>query len=113
MDTQFASSWLKELVDKLGMKVLAGPMVENCEDENNYGISGAVLLTTSHSVIHIWPNDDIPRVEFDCYSCSDIDLEIIWGHMQCMEPIDIEYKFLDRAKGFRNIKQKQAVKLAA
>lgn len=112
VDCQIARTWLLELIDRIGMKVMAGPIVEDCIVPGNEGISGAVILSTSHSVLHIWPLDDIPTIQFDLYSCSSIDLPTIWKHLEVMEPVSIEYKFLDRSNGFKSIKTKPRLKAA-
>ena len=98
-----AEQWMNDLVSKIGMIKMAGPIVENCELPGNEGISAAVILMTSHSVIHIWPLDEQPSIQLDVYSCSDFSLETIWEHLQIMEPISCEYKFLDRETDFKTL----------
>lgn len=112
VDTQVTHTWLQELIKKIGMQILAGPIVEDCKLSGNEGISGAVILSTSHSVLHIWPLDPVPTVQFDLYSCSNIDLDVVFDHFKVMEPIEIEYKFLDRDNHFKSLKYKPKLKAA-
>ena len=72
---------LRELIDVLGMRVLGGPHmyeveteiaklgVEPFEDEG--GVTGVCVLSTSHCSIHTWPLR--PYFVMDVYSCRDFD----------------------------------------
>ena len=104
VDTAVAFKWMRDLVDVLGMEVLGGPYIEDCKLPGNEGITGVVLLTTSHSAMHIWPLDKEPRVELDVYSCKSVDINKVFEHFSSMEPIEVTYKFLNRDEGFTEIK---------
>lgn len=72
--------FLKELVGALGMRALGEPVmhdveldlsklnVEPFEDEG--GVTGVAVLSTSHCAIHTWPARDGFFV-LDVYSCRD------------------------------------------
>lgn len=72
--------FLKELVSTLGMRALGEPVmhdveldlsklnVEPFEDEG--GVTGVAVLSTSHCAIHTWPVRDGFFV-LDVYSCRD------------------------------------------
>ena len=72
---------LRELVDLLGMRLLGAPHlyeveteiaklgVEPFEDEG--GVTGICVLSTSHCSIHTWPLR--PFFVMDVYSCRDFD----------------------------------------
>ncbi|MDR3424232.1 MAG: S-adenosylmethionine decarboxylase [Alphaproteobacteria bacterium] len=103
IDVETAKTWIRQLIEKVGMNILMGPIVAYCDTPGNEGISGAVVIETSHSVIHIWSEDVPASVQFDLYSCSDIDLDAVWEHFQVMEPISLDYKFLDRETSFKTL----------
>jgi S-adenosylmethionine decarboxylase len=80
---------LTELVDKLGMRML-GPAhmyeveteiaklgVEPFEDEG--GVTGVCVLSTSHCSIHTWPLR--PFFVMDVYSCRDFDPRVVEAHL--------------------------------
>ena len=58
---------------------------------------------TSHTAIHIWDEVEPALVAFDLYSCSSIDLNVVWKHFLVMEPDEIIYKFLDRESNFDTV----------
>jgi S-adenosylmethionine decarboxylase len=80
-DVEAIRSFLQEMVAELGMRCLGSPHmyevreeicklgVEPFEDEG--GVTGVVVLSTSHCAIHTWPL----RLRFvlDVYSCRDFE----------------------------------------
>lgn len=92
--------WLQELVDKIDMKLLDcmshNPVSGYCEEPGLKGITGVILIETSHIVIHIWDEAKPALVQLDVYSCADFDINAVIKHMESMEPVSLSYKFLDR-----------------
>ncbi len=84
------SEVLKELVDLLGMRLLGQPHmyeveteiaklgVEPFEDEG--GVTGVCVLSTSHCTIHTWPLR--PFFVMDVYSCRDFDPRTVEKQLQ-------------------------------
>src|SRR5580693_6942135 len=80
---------LRELIDILGMRLLGAPHlyeveteiaklgVEPFEDEG--GITGVCVLSTSHCAIHTWPLR--PFFVMDVYFCRDFDPAIVEQHL--------------------------------
>jgi len=80
---------LRELVDLLGMRLLGAPHlyeveteiaklgVEPFEDEG--GVTGICVLSTSHCSIHTWPLR--PFFVMDVYSCRDFDAALVEQHL--------------------------------
>ena len=66
--------WLTNLVKLIDMEILVPPMVKYCDIEGNEGVTGVVVITTSHISIHIWPQQPQPYIRMDVYSCKDFDL---------------------------------------
>jgi S-adenosylmethionine/arginine decarboxylase-like enzyme len=88
-DANVVRQMLTELVDKLGMRML-GPAhmyeveteiaklgVEPFEDEG--GVTGVCVLSTSHCSIHTWPLR--PFFVMDVYSCRDFDARVVEAHL--------------------------------
>jgi S-adenosylmethionine/arginine decarboxylase-like enzyme len=80
---------LRELVELLGMRLLGTPHlyeveteiaklgVEPFEDEG--GVTGICVLSTSHCSIHTWPLR--PFFVMDVYSCRDFEPALIEQHL--------------------------------
>lgn len=65
--------WLAELVNIVDMEILIPPVSKYCDIEGNEGVTGTVVITTSHMSIHIWPTGEKPYIRLDIYSCKDFD----------------------------------------
>lgn len=65
------NSWLEKLVSLVDMEILIPPVSKYCDIEGNEGVTGTVVITTSHISIHIWPNVPEPYIRLDVYSCKD------------------------------------------
>lgn len=69
-DPTALSRFLRALVTRLGMRILAGPLVTREEGSiEKSGCSGVVILYESHAAIHTYPH----RAEafVDVFSCRD------------------------------------------
>ena len=89
-DAKTVENTLKELVDLLGMRLLGAPHlyeveteiaklgVEPFEDEG--GVTGVCVLSTSHCTIHTWPLR--PFFVMDVYSCRDFDPRTVEKQLQ-------------------------------
>ena len=64
------NQWLKSLVEKVRMVVVAGPTSVYVDEPGNEGITGTVTLATSHAAIHVWDKQEPAFFQFDIYSCS-------------------------------------------
>lgn len=82
-DPDHVATFLQEVVEAANMHVLMGPHVvrvplepgKACSDEDCGGVTGVVVLSTSHASIHTWPLHG--RVSFDLYSCHDFDPDVV------------------------------------
>lgn len=81
---------LRDLIEILGMRILGEPHmyeveteiaklgVEPFEDEG--GVTGVCVLSTSHCAIHTWPLR--PYFVMDVYSCRDFDVARVKRHLE-------------------------------
>ena len=90
--------WLRNLVKKIDMKIIKGPFAGYVTKEGNRGLTGIVMIETSHVAIHIWDEELPALVQCDVYSCADFSMNEVLGHFIEMEPVKIELMSLDRAK---------------
>lgn len=89
-------SWLRELVVKIGMKILIEPKAVVCDTFGNEGVTGIVCLETSHASFHSWSSVDKPFINFDVYSCKHFDAQTVLDHFECFEPVRHQYAVIDR-----------------
>jgi S-adenosylmethionine/arginine decarboxylase-like enzyme len=94
---------LYDIMERVGMKPLNGTnaLVEKCDDPDNEGHTGALLLTTSHMVWHDWDvggyMGDFSRLQFDLYSCKDFSPRIVVDYLQsCHGLTNYGWKLFDR-----------------
>ena len=75
------NAFFKSLVERVRMKVVAGPTSVYVSEEGNEGITGTVTLATSHGSIHVWDKESPAMFQFDLYSCSDFQSEEILNEL--------------------------------
>ena len=99
--TDDAINWLKELVDKIGMNIVQGPYSSYVDVPENRGITAMVMIETSHIAFHIWDEENPALLQFDLYTCSTLDSDLVIEEInKQMNLISYEYMVLERAKGF-------------
>lgn len=93
---EILNQWFVDLVNNVGMKVVAGPTSVYVNDPGNEGLTGTVTLATSHSSIHIWDKLDIPMIQFDIYSCKPFELCDVINSFDEWELRKFEWVMIDR-----------------
>ena len=96
VNPNLASAWLQALVPAIGMKTLLGPYATYCSVPGNAGLTAAVIIETSHIVLHCWDESSPAELQFDVYTCSALNPKLIFDAIEIFEPVSIEYKILDR-----------------
>ncbi len=93
---QGVGDWLTRLVKAVDMEILSGPFVCICDDPGNEGITGIVILSTSHSTIRIWDQAAVPYMKMDLYSCKRFKVATIIDMIGELRPRVCEYQLIDR-----------------
>jgi S-adenosylmethionine/arginine decarboxylase-like enzyme len=102
-DTDQISLWILDLIKTIDMKVLYGPVSVYCDKTGNRGITGFALIETSHIALHIWDETDPATMQLDVYTCSNLEIDLVFDALSLFRPITTDYKFLDRESGFTEI----------
>jgi len=76
-DEEQLIEWMKEFVESINMKIFMGPYVKYCHMEGNRGITAVAIIETSHIAMHIWDEINPALMQFDVYSCGNLDVEAI------------------------------------
>lgn len=108
-DERMVEQWLTDIVHSMDMQVLKAASAEYCEQEGNRGMTAVVLITTSHMVLHTWDECDQAFIEFDLYTCSELDPEMAFKALEVFGAKNISYKFLDRYEGLTDITPKNTL----
>ena len=96
--------WMIELVDKIDMKILAGPISADITTiEGNKGPTCVCIIETSHMACHVWNEPDPALIQLDVYTCGPFDPNAVLEHIQVWEPVKVEYKYLDREHSLTEI----------
>ncbi|MBN1501929.1 adenosylmethionine decarboxylase [Candidatus Woesearchaeota archaeon] len=85
----------------IGMKRLSDPLIKSInEDEFNSGISGFILIYTSHVSIHTFPKRGY--VAIDVFSCTNFDVLKAIKYFKALFQIqEIEWNVLSRGLNIR------------
>ena len=96
-NTAFTAQWIRDLVDKIDMKILYAPRAVMCDKKGNEGISAFCLITTSHIALHSWETINPNLVQLDIYSCKDFDQHLVLEEFRKFSPNTLGCKYLDRS----------------
>ena len=88
--------WLRNLVKKIDMKIIKGPYAAYVSKEGNRGLTGIVMIETSHISIHIWDEESPALVQCDVYSCAEFSLNEVLAEFVPMDVVTIDKIVLDR-----------------
>ena len=100
------NTWMSELVDTIGMKILMGPYSVYSDMVGNRGLTAVTIIETSHIALHVWDEVDPALMQLDLYTCSALDIEDVFEAIAQWEPSRIEYNFIDREKSLMLIDQR-------
>ncbi|MDA8669201.1 S-adenosylmethionine decarboxylase [Alphaproteobacteria bacterium] len=98
-DLNKISDWIRSLIRKIEMKLLAGPYTTYVNEKGNKGMTSVAIIETSHIALHIWDETNPGLMQLDVYSCADFTPQDVFDEIeQTFDTKKIEYKFLDREK---------------
>lgn len=100
--------WLEKLVDDLGMKIMMGPIAGYSPVIGNRGLTAAVVIETSHIVLHAWDEESPAMLQLDVYTCSHLDKNVVLRAIEEFEPTHVDFKILDRESKFITILEKSS-----
>lgn len=100
VDPAKAEKWMGGLIEATGMMPLIAPKAKYCDIEGNRGLTCICAIETSHMVLHAWDEDSPGQMQLDVYTCSDLDLDVVWKAIEGFGPVNLKYKFYDRKGGF-------------
>ena len=85
------------------MKIIKGPFAGYVTKEGNRGITGVVMIETSHIAIHVWDETLPALVQCDVYSCAEFSSNEVLAEFIDMEVTKIDHIMLDRADEIKSI----------
>ena len=88
--------WLRNLVKKIDMKIIKGPYAAYVSKEGNRGLTGIVMIETSHISIHIWDEESPALVHCDVYSCAEFSSNEVLAEFVPMDVTKIDHILLNR-----------------
>lgn len=93
--------FLKELVSRINMKIIKGPFASYVDVPGNRGLTAMVMIETSHIAFHIWDETTPSMLQFDLYTCGELDKQVVIDALNERFTIDyMDYVLLDREDGF-------------
>jgi len=87
---------MKDLVERIGMKILMGPYSVYSEMVGNQGLTAVTIIETSHIAMHVWDEVEPGLMQLDVYTCSQLNTEDVFKAIEQFEPVKVEYKYIDR-----------------
>ena len=99
--------WLRNVVKKIDMKIIKGPYSSYVQKEGNRGITGVVMIETSHIAIHVWDEERPALVQCDVYSCDEFSSNEVLAEFLPMDVVKIDHILLDRASEINVIQVRQ------
>lgn len=100
VDAALVDGWLIDFIDKIGMKLLAGPVVRYVDAPGNKGMTATALIETSHIAMHFWDEPRPAILHFDVFTCGE------WNPGDAIEAlrdfglVSYQYRYFDREHGF-------------
>ena len=98
-DLNKISDWIRSLIKKIDMKLLAGPYTTYVNEKGNKGMTSVAIIETSHIALHIWDETSPGLMQLDVYSCANFNPQDVFEKVnEIFQTVKMEYKFLDREK---------------
>ena len=88
-DQKWAHTWLTELVSKIGMQICQGPITTYLDMPGNRGLTGLVIIETSHIALHCWDESEPGLMQLDVYTCCELKTEINFNEIKQFEQLKV------------------------
>jgi S-adenosylmethionine/arginine decarboxylase-like enzyme len=96
-----AIEFLTDLVKAIDMKIIKGPFASYVDVEGNRGLTAIVMIETSHIAFHIWDEPSPALLQFDLYTCGQLDQKAVLDTIKSKFAITaFDYILLNRENGF-------------
>ncbi len=96
-----AMAFLEKLVKSIDMKIIKGPFASYVDKPGNRGLTAIVMIETSHIAFHIWDEENPGLMQFDLYTCGELDLQKVLSVLgEDFNIISMDYNLFDRENGF-------------
>jgi S-adenosylmethionine/arginine decarboxylase-like enzyme len=93
--------FLTRLVENIDMKIIKGPFASYVDKPGNRGLTAIVMIETSHIAFHIWDEEDPSLVQFDLYTCGELNLaKVLLAFGETFKVVSLDYQLFDRENGF-------------
>ena len=93
--------FLTRLVENIDMKIIKGPFASYVDKPGNRGLTAIVMIETSHIAFHIWDEMDPSLVQFDLYTCGELNLaKVLLAFGETFKVVSLDYQLFDRENGF-------------
>lgn len=93
--------FLKDLVNRINMKIIKGPFASYVDVPGNRGLTAMVMIETSHIAFHIWDETTPSMLQFDLYTCGELDKQVVLDALNERFAVDyMDYVLFDREDGF-------------
>jgi S-adenosylmethionine/arginine decarboxylase-like enzyme len=94
-------AFLQNLVEKIDMKIIKGPFASYVNKDGNKGLTAIVMIETSHIAFHIWDEIDPGLIQFDLYTCGQLELDkVVSIFKDTFDVVSMDYVLFDRENGF-------------
>lgn len=100
---KLVSEQVRDLVDRIGMKIMMGPYAKYCKMPGNRGLTTVTIIETSHIAMHVWDETNPALMQLDVYTCGPFNPADVLDWIKQYDPIKVEYKYLDRETGLEEI----------
>jgi S-adenosylmethionine/arginine decarboxylase-like enzyme len=104
LDVEQTKEWFRNLIEKIDMKLLAGPIGVYLDVEGNRGMTMVAIIETSHIAMHVWDEQQPALMQLDVYTCGALDPQKVFDHLQVFKPVHVEHLFLDRENNIEVLK---------
>ena len=88
--------FLTNLVNQIDMKIIKGPFASYVDKDGNKGLTAIVMIETSHIAFHIWDEIDPALIQFDLYTCGQLELDkVISIFKETFDLVEMDYILFD------------------